>query len=92
MTEQIQGRLTAEVVFETPGPNFSNTKGYGISSLKGCVKSAKNSNFHIEVFDENGQSRGFNSVGDPYDPSPEMLAIIEAIKLEYLQGPEVESA
>jgi hypothetical protein len=88
-----QGRITVEFVFETTRSNYERTKGFVISSAKGCLKTGKNSNFHVEVFDEHGKSRGGDSTGDPYDPSPEMVRMIEEVIAEYHDDPpEVATA
>lgn len=90
MAKQLQqGRITAEIVYETYSDNFGRTRTYGVSSLKGCFASAKNSCFHIILFDENGKQIGVDTVGDP---SPAMQRLIERVKQEMYEDEPQEAA
>lgn len=86
MSELVQGRLIAECVWETTRSNSMPTKGFGIQAFKSAFKSAKNSSFHVEVFEVSSRGyipRGHDAAGNPYAPSPEMLRLIEEIRAEY---------
>jgi len=75
MAKQLQqGRLTAEIVYETYGDNFGRTKGYAISSLKGAFRSGKNASFAIAVFDgDSGKQIGIDITGDPSEQMKNMM-------------------
>ena len=90
MSELVQGRLIAECVWETTRNNSLPTKGFGIQAFKSAFKSAKNSSFHVEVFEVTARgyiSRGHDAAGNPYTPSPAMLRVIDEVRSSYNEQP-----